>query len=148
MSQPDGTMVVVDDREPIELVCRDQRLERGARLVVRGWPLTVAGLLGNADATSHRFSRGGEPFLAVSSEVTDGAWTLDAVLAGPRVRTRSRYAAVPVHALIRAGFELIPTFGAPHCSIVLSAYTPEEAERLLVVLGPVRQNPYHVRRVP
>lgn len=109
---------------------------------VRGWPLTVDGLLRNADATGHRFSRAGEPFSAVSAEVTVGEWTLESILSGPRLRTRSRYAAVSVQALADAGFESLPTFLAPHYSVTLETYTAERAERILEVLGDVLANPY------
>ncbi len=43
--------------------------------MVRGWPLIVDGLLRNADATRHRFSRAGdadEPFLARVVDIIDG----------------------------------------------------------------------------
>jgi len=54
-------MFRVDELEPIEDLLRDERLNGDALLVVRGWPLTVDGLLRNADGTRHRFSRAGEP---------------------------------------------------------------------------------------
>ena len=139
-------MCRVDDLEPIEELLRDERLDGDALLVVRGWPLTVDGLLRNADATRSRFSRGGEPFSAISAEVTVHEWTLDTIPSGPRLRTRSRYAAVSVQALAAAGFELLPTFAAPHYSVTLEAYTAERADRLLEVLGNVLTNPYYVRR--
>ena len=47
---------------------------------------------------------------------------------------------------VQASFTLLPTFSLPHYSIVLGAYAEDEAERLLVVLGPVHDNPHHVRR--
>jgi hypothetical protein len=57
-----------------------------------------------------------------------------------------RYAEVTSRELIAAGFTLLPTFSLPHYSIVLGTYTENEAERLLVVLGPHHDNPHHVRR--
>jgi hypothetical protein len=97
----------VNELEPIERELRDERLDSDALLVVRGWPLTVEGLLRNADATRQRFSRKGEPFSAISAEVTVGRWTLDSILAGPRLRTRSRYAVASVGGIADAGFELL-----------------------------------------
>lgn len=74
---------------PIEEHLRiGEQLESTGQLVVRGWPLTVDGLLHNADATHRRYSRGGGPFLAISAEVTVLGWDLDVILAGPRLRTR------------------------------------------------------------
>ena len=139
----------MNDLEPIEGLFRDgERLDPEAHLVVRGWPLTVDGLLRNADATRARFSLDGRPFSAISAEITVAGWTLDMILAGPRLRTRSRYAAVPVGELVEAGFGLLPTFVAPHYSVVLAPYTSERVQQLLDVLGESQINPRHVRRQP
>jgi hypothetical protein len=134
--------------EPIEPHLRSVELVQDSRLVVRGWPLTVDGLLRNADATRNRFSWRGDPLVAVSAEMTGAGWDLDRILAGPRLRTRSRYAAAPAMALVTSGFELLPTFGAPHFSVVLGAYDDVSAEHLLEVLGQLRRNPHYVGRQP
>ena len=126
----------------------DEALDPIAHLVVRGWPLTVEGLLRNADATRSRFRFGGRPVAAISAEVTVGGWTVDGILAGPRLRTRSRYAAVAVGELALAGFALLPTFVAPHYSVVLEPYTAQRAGQLIEALGAIRSNPHHVRRQP
>lgn len=93
---------------PIEEHLRYGEELDGAR-VVRGWPLTVEGLLRNANATGRRYSRAGQPLVAISAEATVAGWTLDAILAGARLRTRLRYAAVDAEFLVEAGFELLPT---------------------------------------
>jgi hypothetical protein len=121
-------------------------VDPNAHLVVRGWPLIVDGLLRNADATRRRYSRAGRPFVAVSAEVTIAGWDVDAILSGPRLRTRRSYAAVPVRRVVEAGFDLLATFSAPHYSVVLPSYTDVAAQRLMEVLGEVRVNPHHVRR--
>ena len=130
---------------PIEEYLRDGEELVAVRLI-RGWPLTVEGLLRNADATRRRYSRAGQPLIAVSAEATVGDWSVDAILAGARLRTRLRYAVVDAEVLVEGGFELLPTFAAPHVSVVLPSYTEEVAERLLNVFGEVRINPHHVRR--
>jgi hypothetical protein len=117
-----------------------------ANLIVRGWPLTIDALMDNADSTRSRYSYQGEPFAAVSAEATVAGWDLASILSGRRLRTRRRYAQVTTRELITAGFTLLPTFSLPHYSIVLGAYTENETERLLVALGPVHDNPHHVRR--
>lgn len=134
--------------EPIEPHLRQAEALDGASVVVRGWPLTIDGLLRNADATRQRFERDREPLVAVSAEMTGGDWDLDRILSGPRLRTRSRYASAPALALAAAGFELVPTFVAPHFSVVLGAYDDVSAEHLLEVLGDVRRNPHYVGRQP
>jgi hypothetical protein len=140
-------VTAANDLEPIEPHLRDApNLDPVAHLVVRGWPLTVEGLRQNAGATSERFSFDGGPLAAISSEITVPGWLLDKILAGPRLRTRSRYATSPVGLVVAAGFVLLPSFSAPHFSVVLDPYTSERAQRLLDLLGEVRTNPHHVRR--
>jgi hypothetical protein len=135
--------------EPIEPHLRaSPNLDLDADLVVRGWPLTVDGLLSNADATRARFSFDGLPLAAISAEVTVPGWPLDEILAGPRLRTRSRFATASVGLLVDDGFGLLPSFTAPHFSVVLDPYTAERAQRLLDLLGEVRANRHHVRRRP
>ncbi|HET6835386.1 MAG TPA: hypothetical protein VFH30_16090 [Acidimicrobiales bacterium] len=137
----------MSDLQPIEGHVRaGEVLDPEAALVIRGWPLTVDGLLRNADATRRRYSRAGRRFVAVSADVTMAGWDLDAILSGPRLRTRRSYAAVPIARVVEAGFRLLPTFGAPHYSVVLPSYTQEVAQRLLEVMGEVKVNPHHVRR--
>jgi hypothetical protein len=105
-------------------------------------------LLRNADATRRRYSFNGEPFVAISAEVAIGGWDVDAILAGPRLRTRRSHAAASVAAVVAGGFELMPTFSAPHYRVVLGTYSEERAQRLMGVLGDVRANPHYVRREP
>lgn len=133
--------------EPIEADLRHgETLNADADLVVRGSPLNIEGLLRNADATRGRYSWRGEPLVAVSAEVTAGGWTLDAILAGRRMRTRSRYARASVSSLVVHGFELLPTFGAPHYSVRLPSYDEQSAQRLLELLGETNRNPFYVGR--
>jgi len=137
----------VSDLEPIEARLRTgELLDPDAQLVIRGWPLTVDGLLRHADATQRRYSLAGEPLVAISAEVTVAGWDVDSILAGPRLRTRRSYAAALVGRVLDAGFDMLPTFHAPHYSVVLRSYTEGEAERLVAAFGAVRANPYHVRR--
>lgn len=135
--------------EPVETHLREgETIDAAADLVARGWPLDVDGLLRNADATRSRFSWRGEPLIAISAEVSIEGWSLDAILAGPRLRTRSRYARATVSDLVAAGFELLPTFVAPHHSVVLPSYDVASAQRLLDVLGELQRNPFYVGRQP
>ncbi len=137
------------EREPIERHLRSEELlTSAASLVIRGWPLTVDGLLRNADATRRRYSFGGEPFIAISAEATLYGWSLEDILSGPRLRTRRTYAAAPVRSIERAGFELVPTFTATHYSVRLPIYTATQAQRLIDALGAAVRNPHYVRRQP
>jgi hypothetical protein len=86
--------------------------------------------------------------VAISVEVTVGTWTLDAILSGPRLRTRSRFARAPASALLAAGFALLPTFAAPHYSVRLPSYDERSVARLLAVLGETRRNPHYIGNRP
>ncbi len=75
--------------EPVEAHLRDgEVLDQAADLVIRGWPLTVDGLLRNADATRCRYSWAGQPLIAVSAEVTINGWDVRGILSGSRLRAR------------------------------------------------------------
>jgi len=137
----------VSELEPIESHLRTgEVLDPDSSLVIRGWPLTVDGLLRNADATRRRYSFRGHPLVAISAEVTLDGWDVDAILSGPRLRTRRSYAVVAANEVVEAGFDLLPTFSAPHYSVVMANYTEDQAQGLISVLGEVVPNPYHVRR--
>lgn len=113
--------------------------------VIRGRPLTVDGLLKAAGRTVSEFTWRGDPVAAVSAEVTGTNRTAAEVLAGPRLRTRRTYASVSVAALSGGGFSVLPTFAAPHVSIVLPAYDAVSARALVDLLGSERVNPYSSR---
>lgn len=80
--------------------------------------------------------------------MTIAGWTLDAILAGPRLQTRTRYAQALVSNLTAAEFELLPTFVAPHYSVRLPSYDERSAQSLLDVLGELKRNPFFVGRQP
>jgi hypothetical protein len=82
----------------------------------------------------------------VSAEITVGPWSVDPILAGPRLRTRSRYAEAVVSSLLDAGFALLATFAAPHYSVVPPAYDEASVRHLLEVLGEVKRYPHFVGR--
>lgn len=135
------------DLDAVEQHVREgEKLDLRADLVIRGWPLTVDGLLCNADATRRRYSFQREPFVAVSAEIADVDWSVDEILSGPRLRTRRTYASATAGVLVDAGFELLPTFAAPHYSIKLMSYTETQAERLIDALGDAQPNPFFTRR--
>lgn len=120
-------------------------LDLDSQHVLRGWPLTTAGLLANAEATAARFSYRAGLFVAVSVEVTMPGWDEARILSGRRLRTRRAYSSAVARSVLAAGFELLPTFDLPHYSVVLPSYTERDAAHLLHVLGDVLVNPYYAR---
>lgn len=132
--------------EPIQGYVRaGEVIDPDRQYVIRGWPLTAAGLLANAEATASRYSYRAEPFLAVSVEMTMTGWDPERILSGRRMSTRRSYAIAPARSVLGGGFELLPTFEAPHYSIVMGPYTEDGAQRLLQALGDVLANPYCIR---
>ncbi len=62
---------MADELLPIEDLLRSgEVVDADAHLVMRGWPVDVAGILRNADLTRSRYSLAGDPFVAISAEVT------------------------------------------------------------------------------
>jgi len=124
----------------------DRRAPRPAG--VHGAPIDSDGLLRNAHSTSRRYKRAGKPFVAISAEITLAGWSLESILAGPRVRTRRTYALVRAGLALDAGFELLATFYAPHYSVVLPSYDVESTQLLSSLFGEAQKNIYFGRSVP
>ncbi len=134
---------MADDLIPIESLLRPGgALDGDAHLVMRGWPVDIPGILRNADSTRSRYSLAGEPFVAISAEVTIPGWDVESILKGSRLRSRRSYAIAPVRDVIEAGFDLLPTFNAPHYSVVLPSYTEGVAALLVEAFGEVKPNPH------
>ena len=92
-----------------------------------------------------RFSYRRAPMASVSVDATIGGWALEAILRD-RLWSRSTYTTTTVGALRHSGRDLLPTFGAPHYSLLLPAATLEAASSLLATFGPAERNPYRRRR--
>lgn len=113
-----------------------------SELVLRGTPVTVAALLDQAEKMAKLYSFRGEALYAVSAAATAPGTTLDDLLTGSSLRTRHSYTTARVSAVVSAGFEVLPTFGAPHVSIAWPRYHADVAQRLQEVLGPLIRNPH------
>lgn len=83
--------------------------------------------------------------VAFSVDATVAGWTLEAIL-HDRLWSRTTYATATAGALRRAGYELLPTFDAPHFDVVVPVATPDAAGSLLLSFGPAERNPYRRRR--
>lgn len=98
-------------------------------------------MLANAERTAQRLSFSGEPFVAISVDVTIAGWDVEAILAR-RIGTRRSYAQARAGDLLAEGFALAPTFDEPHYSLILPSYTWDVAARLIEVFGDVMPNPH------
>src|SRR4051794_25233632 len=97
---------MADELTPVERHLRvGEVLDAEASLVLRGSPLTVEGLLANAQRTAARLSFAGEPFVAISVDVTVPGWDVATILAR-RIGTRRSYAQARAGDLLAEGFAL------------------------------------------
>ena len=80
--------------------------------------------------------------------MTIDGWSLESILAGPRLRTRRTYASVHAAVVLDAGFELLATFSAPHYSVVLPSYSVESMRLLSSLFGEAQGNIYFGRSDP
>lgn len=114
-----------------------------AAVLVRGGPDAVQKLAAHAERVRRAFVLDGEPVLGVSvfAALDDiGPASVDGILSGKLGMYRVVHL-VSLHDLVAAGFSVLPTFGRPHMTIVLSGLNRVEA--LLAGLGPARGNPHY-----
>ena len=118
---------------------RDEPLPDDATLVVRGGRDTADKLHNHAQRTARAWSLDGQPLLGISVfAVLDGS--LDALLRERFATFRTVYLPT-VQGLVQAGFDLLATGRRPHFTVQLKTADEAERTRLLVALGPARDNP-------
>lgn len=134
---PDGLI-------PIEEHLRPDDPPNDTVLLIRGGPLAAEKLVEHALRQARDYSLRGKPMTSISVDGTVAGWTIELVLR-ERMWSRSRYAIATVGSVDAAGFEILPTYAAPHFDIVLADATLAEAGRLLALFGPAEQNPFKRR---
>jgi hypothetical protein len=120
---------------------RVEPLPREATILVRGGPDTVAKLTAHAERVRRAFVLDGDPVLGVSvfAALDDiGPASLEGILSG-KLPTYRVVHLVKAGLLTEAGFELLPTFGRPHITLLLTSV--DQVESLLQLLGPPQANP-------
>lgn len=112
-----------------------------ATILVRGGPDTAAKLTLHAKRVHRAFVLDGDPVLGISvfAALDDlGPASLDGILSGKLPTYRVAHLATAGQ-LTKAGFEVLPTFGRPHMTLLLSGL--DRVESLLELLGPAQANP-------
>lgn len=133
-------------RKPIEAHIRDQLPVPRCSLLLRGSPLTREQLTIDADRTARRFNYAGEPCRGISVELAADDTEVDRLLREGRVRSRERIARIPLADVTQGGFIVLPTFGAPHHTVVVGRDRAATLDRLLeLALRDVIENPYYRR---
>ncbi len=133
------------DLEPIETHLRQEAPPDGAVVLLRGGPITDETIARHAARQMRGFTWRGVPMASISVDGTVAGWTVELLLR-ERMWSRSTFGAATVAEVRDAGFEVLPTHGAPHFDILLADATPAEAARLVRVFGPPEDNPFKHRR--
>jgi hypothetical protein len=131
----------VSDLPDLRDFVRVEPLPRTATIIVRGGPDTAEKLRTHAQRVRRAFLLDGDPVLGISvfAALDDiGPDSLDAILSA-KLSTYRVVHLVTAGELAEAGFEMLPTFGRPHMTLLLSSQ--DQVESLLEVLGPVQANP-------
>jgi hypothetical protein len=122
---------------------RDESAPREATVLIRGGPDALEKLAAHAERVRRAYVLDGEPVLGISvfAALDDiGPASVDGILSG-KLATYRVVHLVALKDLVAAGFTLLPTFGRPHMTIVLSG--PDRVEPLLAALGPGSSNPHY-----
>lgn len=88
-------------------------------LLLRGPPLTVEKFADHAARTARAYTYQGEPCFGISVEQSSGPADTARLLRGRRLSTRHRVGRIRLEGARSAGFVLLPTFGAPHYTVVI-----------------------------
>ena len=130
--------------KPIEQHIRRGEELLGSSLLLRGSPLNLDQIEHDAARTARAFTFAGTPCRGISAELAVDGGEVDQLLREGRVRTRAFVARIQVSDALAGGFLVLPTFSAPHHTIVAERATEASLERLLeLALQEVVQNPYH-----
>ena len=116
-----------------------------AVVVVRGGPIAAHKVVEHALRQAREYTYRGSPMFSISVSLTVDGWDLAGLLAGP-LSSRSIFAVASAAAVRHAGFELLPTYDAPHYDLLLASGEYREAEALLALFSTGEPNPFKSRR--
>ncbi|MGH9225424.1 MAG: hypothetical protein ACRD2W_16940 [Acidimicrobiales bacterium] len=135
-----------DPRDELRTHVRpDEPVPDDALVALRGGPDTQSLIASHARRLNRLFLLDGGPVWGVSVFVAlepTGPASAESILRGRLLSYPSVYLPTVV-ALRGAGFDLLPTFGRPHFTVLMRS--PELAPALFEALGELRDNPYAVR---
>jgi hypothetical protein len=131
----------VSDLPDLRGFVRAESLSDKTTILVRGGSDTATKLRAHAGRVRRAFVLDGEAVLGISvfAALDDiGPASLDGTLSG-KLPTYRVVHLVSAGRLAGAGFEVLPTFGRPHMTLLLRSV--DRVETLLEVLGPAQTNP-------
>ncbi len=134
-------------RQALETYLRNEAAPAGAHLLLRGSPLTADAFVRSSERAARAYTFGGSPCLGISVELSSGSVETDQLLRGRRLSTRHHVARIRVADAVAAGFVMLPTFSAPHYTVLVGR-TPGATVGALVELAlrDVLANPYYEPR--
>ena len=135
-------------REPIEQYLRDPEPEpAGTHLLLRGSPVSLDKFAEHATRTARAYTYGDVPCLGISAELSRDADDTARLLQGRRLTTRRRVARIQVQDAVERGFLLLPTFSAPHYTVVIGRSPTATIDALAALAArDVIDNPYYQSR--
>lgn len=134
--------------DPIEHYLRsDAPSADDSFLLLRGSPLELGKLTDQALDFASRFTYRGGSHTGVSVVLATDETDADAQMAGRWLSTRPFVAVARVRDVRRSGFVLLPTFEAPHYTLIVGLTKAATLPALLdLVAADTRPNPYIRRR--
>lgn len=134
--------------DPIEQYLRSGELPPDdVNLLLRGSPLELSKLTEQAHDFASRFTYQGGSHPGLSVALAADEIDADTQMAARRLSTRPFVGVAPVGQVRHCGFVLLPTFEAPHYTVLALLTTSATLETFLeLVSADTRRNPYTRRR--
>lgn len=119
----------------------------GTNSLLRGSPLSAAKFAEHAARTARAYTYRGQPCRGISVELSGSAEDTERLLQGRRLSTRRLVARIQVQDALSLGFVLLPTFTAPHCTVVIELAATATVDALVALAtADVIENPYYQAR--
>lgn len=133
---------MTDDREELRHRVRDELPPRSASVVLRGGPDTLSLLRSHARRLNRLYVLDGAPVFGVSVFVASGdiGPTSERTILSKKLHSYPTIYRATVGRLIDAGLDLLPTFAAPHFTVVIPSLDAVDA--LAAAFGDLVRNPY------
>lgn len=110
-----------DDREELRRRVREEMPPRNAAVVLRGGPDTVSLLRSHARRLNRLYTLDGAPVFGVSAFVASGdiGPTSERTILSKKLHSYPTIYRTGVGDLLDAGFQVLPTFAAPHYTLLI-----------------------------
>ena len=131
--------------EAIEQYLRDAEPEPAqSQLLLRGSPLSIEKFVAHAARTARAYTYDDLPCAGISVELSRSAADTARLLQGRRLSTRRWVARIRVADAVVHGFVLLPTFSAPHYTVVVGRSPSATVEELAALAArDIIANPYY-----